>query len=144
VGFDIPVSAPAFPVTCAGLAASTMADLRGHVVHVVADEGSEIDVPPQAGVSTINLVLRDGASPAIGACVAADGAAWRAYGVLAGLTPNLSGVGFLVDSGGWLRAVHRGGAAGGWPSKDDLIGAIRGIDANPIKQFSGGNHEHHH
>ena len=35
--FDVPVRAPTFPVTCAGVSASGMADLRGHAVHVVTD-----------------------------------------------------------------------------------------------------------
>jgi hypothetical protein len=65
--------------------------------------------------------------------------------VLAGLpSDKLAGAEFLVDPNGWLRAVHRPDAPGGWHTTDDLIAAVRGIDANPIQQLSGGSHEHHH
>lgn len=141
----VPVRAPAFPVTCSGVAASTMADLRGHAVDVVAGDAAKYEISPQAGISTINLALRDVASPAPGSCAAATPAAWAAYAILADLPPyKLAGAEFLVDSNGWLRAVHRPGAAGGWPTKDDLIAAIRGIRSNPIHQPAGGPHEHHH
>jgi mono/diheme cytochrome c family protein len=143
--FDVPVRAPAFPVTCAGVTASTMADLRGHAVHVVADQAVTIEIPPQAGISTINVVLRDGATPESGACVAADAAAWPAYAALADLPPDkLSGAEFLIDPNGWLRAVRRPGTAGAWHTGEGLIAAIRGICASPIHQSSGGMHEHHH
>jgi mono/diheme cytochrome c family protein len=140
--FDVPISAPTFPVTCRDAAVSTMAELRGHAVHVVAGEAA---APPQSGPSIITLALRDKASPGPGACVAATPAAWDAYAVLAGLpSDKLAGAEFLVDPNGWLRAVHRPDAPGGWHTTDDLIAAVRGIDANPIQQLSGGSHEHHH
>jgi hypothetical protein len=56
----------------------------------------------------------------------------------------VTGAAFLIDPNGWLRAVHRPDAPGGWHTKSDLIAAIRGICASPIKQPSGGDHEHHH
>jgi putative copper export protein/mono/diheme cytochrome c family protein len=144
-GFDVPVRAPAFPVTCAGVAASTMADLRGDVVHVVADAAAIVAVPPQAGVSTVNLTLRDDAAPVSGSCAAASSAARGAYAVLASLSPDaLSGAEFLVDPDGWLRAVRRPGSAGAWHTGQGLIAAIREICASPIKQSNGGQHEHHH
>jgi putative copper export protein/mono/diheme cytochrome c family protein len=59
--FAVPVRAPAVALTCAGMTASTMEDLRGHVVHVVADSAARYEVPPLSGVSTIDLTLRDGA-----------------------------------------------------------------------------------
>ena len=61
-----------------------------------------------------------------------------AWFVGAGLA-SMSGAAFLIDANGWLRAVHRPGAAGGW-----LAGAIRDIEARPIQQLSGEPHEHHH
>jgi putative copper export protein/mono/diheme cytochrome c family protein len=143
--FDVPVRAPAIPVACAGVTASTMADLRGHVVLVVAGESVEVEVPPQAGISTINLVLRDGARPAPGSCASANPAAWSAYAVLADLpSDRLAGAEFLVDPNGWLRSVRRPGAAGPWHTGESLIAAIRGICASPIQQLTGGPHEHHH
>ncbi|MDR3531590.1 MAG: CopD family protein [Rhodopila sp.] len=143
--FDVPVRAPAFPVACSGVTASSTADLRGHAVYVVAGEVAKDDIPPQAGISTIPLVLREGATPAPGSCVAADPTAWDAYAVLAHVPPDgLAGAEFLVDPNGWLRAVHRPGDASGWHTRDDLIAAIHGICSSPIHQPSGGMHEHHH
>jgi putative copper export protein/mono/diheme cytochrome c family protein len=144
-GFDVPLRAPAMAVTCAGVPASTMADLRGHAVLVVAGATVPVEVPPQGGVSTVGLALRDSAAPASGACVAADPAAWGAYAVLADLPADaLSGALFLVDPNGWLRGVRRPGASGLWQTRDDLIAAIRGICSSPIQQSDGGSHGHHH
>jgi putative copper export protein/mono/diheme cytochrome c family protein len=143
--FDVPVRAPTFPVTCAGVTASRMADLRGHTVHVLTDVAVNDEIPSQSGITTVTLNLRDGATPAPGSCIAATPAAWRAYSVLTDLPPDkLAGAEFLVDSNGWLRAVHRPNTAGGWRTADSLIAAIRAIDAKPIKPPSGGQHEHHH
>jgi putative copper export protein/mono/diheme cytochrome c family protein len=143
--FGVPIRAPAIPVTCAGMTASTTADLHGHVVHVVAGEATQIAIPPQAGISTIDLALQDGAKPLPGSCIAANPAAWSAYAVLANLPPDkLAGTEFLVDPDGWLRSVRRPGATGAWPASATLIAAIRGICASPIEQPNGGPHEHHH
>nr|WP_294505980.1 CopD family protein [uncultured Rhodopila sp.] len=144
--FDVPVRAPGFPVTCSGVPASGTADLRAHVLLVTAGEtGSQPPIPPQDGVSTIRLTLRDDARPAPGSCAAADPAARGAYAILANLAPDaLAGAEFLVDPNGWLRAVHRPGAPGGWQSMDRLIAAIHAICANPITSPAGGGHEHHH
>ena len=122
-----------------------MADLRGHAVHVVTDAADDDEIPPQSGITTVTLNLRDGTAPAPGSCVAATPAAWQAYAVLADLPPDqLAGAEFLVDPNGWLRAIHRPNAAGGWHTAASLIAAIRGIDAKPIQPPSGGQHEHHH
>jgi mono/diheme cytochrome c family protein len=146
--FDVPVRAPRFAVTCAGLPASGTADLRGGVVLVTADGAAEDQwpIPPQDGVSTIALTLRDEAAPAPGTCAAAEPAARGAYAVLASVSPDaLSGTEFLVDPNGWLRAIRRpGGGGGGWHSRDELIAAIRSICSSPIRAPSGGGHEHHH
>jgi hypothetical protein len=143
--FDIPVPAPGFPVSCNGIAASSLADLRGHAVLVVAGDAAAAAIPPQSGITTVTVSLRDGAAAEPNACVAADPAAWTAYAVLAGVAPDrLASAGFLVDPNGWLRAVHRPDPAGRWHDRQSLIAAIRGICANPIQQPSGGPHEHHH
>jgi mono/diheme cytochrome c family protein len=145
--FDVPIEAPSFSIFCAGGFGSTntgltTADLRGRVVHVVAAETADINVPPEDGLAMITLLLRDTAKPTSGSCVAADTAAWGAYAVLAAVPPDrLTGAGFLVDPDGWLRAARRSDAA--WHTRDGLIAAIRDIFADPIKQ-TGGHHEHHH
>ena len=148
---DIPVTAPVLPVHCSGLNAFGIDDLRGAVVHVVAgDRARELmPLPPQLGVSVVSLELRPNASdmrelPA-GSCVAATPTAWPAYAVLADVPPDkLAGTEFLIDTNGWLRAVHMPGSPGGWHTQDDLIAVIRGIYANPLQWTSGGEHEHHH
>jgi putative copper export protein/mono/diheme cytochrome c family protein len=144
--FDVPLRAPTFPIACAGLAATRMADLLGHDVHVVTDAGAfGAEIPPQSGITTVTLNLRDGVPPAPGSCVAATAAAWPAYAVLTDLPlGKLAGAEFLVDRNGWLRAVYRPGAAGGRQTRESLIAAIREIDAKPIQPPSGGSHEHHH
>ncbi|HEX4366279.1 MAG TPA: CopD family protein [Rhodopila sp.] len=143
--FDVPLRAPSFPITCAGLAATRTADLRGRTVHVVTGVAADDEIPPQAGIATVTLNLRDGSVPASGTCVAATAAAWPAYAVLTDLPADqLAGAEFLVDANGWLRAIHRPGATGGWQARASLIAAVRDIDAKPIQPPSGGSHEHHH
>jgi putative copper export protein/mono/diheme cytochrome c family protein len=143
--FDVPVRAPALPISCAGVAASRMADLHGRAVHVVTDAAAGDRIAPQSGIMVVTLNLRDGAAATPGSCVSADPAAWQAYAVLADVPPDeLAGAEFLIDPNGWLRAVHRPNAAGGWHSGESLIAAIRGMNAKPIQQPSGGQHEHHH
>jgi mono/diheme cytochrome c family protein/uncharacterized membrane protein len=141
--FDVPVRAPAMPITCAGVAASRMADLHGRAVHVVTDAAAADRI--FSGVAAVTLNLRDGAATTPGSCVAAGPAGWQAYAVLADLPPDeLTGAEFLIDPSGWLRAVHRPNAAGGWLTGESLIAAIHGMSAKPIQQPSGGQHEHHH
>ncbi|WP_158932821.1 CopD family protein [Acidisphaera sp. S103] len=143
--FDVPLRAPSFPIACAGLTATRMADLRGRDVHVVTGGVVSEDIPPASGVTAVTLNLRDGVAPAPGSCVAATAAAWPAYAILTDLPPDkLAGAEYLVDPNGWLRAVHRPGAADGWQTREKLFAAIRAIDAKPIQPPSGGSHEHHH
>jgi putative copper export protein/mono/diheme cytochrome c family protein len=143
--FDVPVRAPSFPVTCAGLPASRTGDLLGHAVYVVTGPATDAAIPPQSGITTVALDLRDGAASGPGACAAADPAAWQAYAILAGLPPNrLAGTEFLVDPNGWLRAVRRPDSSAGWQTNEDLIAAIRGICTTPIQRPGGDQHAHHH
>jgi hypothetical protein len=84
-------------------------------------------------------------NPPPGSCVATDPTAWNAYAVIADLPlDEAGGSNFLVDPDGWLRVAQRPGVTSGWRSRDDLLAAIRGIRAHPIKQSNGGSHEHHH
>lgn len=150
VNFDIPVAAPALPLRCTGSAAARTADLRGDVVHVLADGTPEAlaPIPPQLGVPIVTLELqRDdtaAGAPPSGTCVATNAAAWPAFAVLADVAPDkLAGSEFLIDRNGWLRAVRVAGRPSGWPTRNDLIAAVRGICANPLQPTSGGEHEHH-
>jgi mono/diheme cytochrome c family protein len=140
--FDAPVRAPALPLVCSGVNASNMKDLTGHAVVVFL--GNTVAAVPIQDAVTL-LVPESDLKPRPISCVAADPAAWNAFAVLADLPPDEAGGSeFLIDPDGWLRAVRRPGATNGWHSGDDLIGAIRGISAHPIKQSSGALHEHHH
>ncbi len=146
---DVPVPAPALPLQCSGLAASTMTDLRGKAVHVVAagSAGEPAAIPPQAGVQVVTLELRRNGltKPAPTTCVAATQDAWTAYAVLAD-TPadDLGGAEFLIDQNGWLRAVQKSGGADGWHTGDALAAAVRSICTSPLQPSIGGIHEHHH
>ena len=92
----------------------------------------------------VTVNLRDGSAAVSGTCVATDPVAWLGYAVLAGVPPdNLAGAGFLVDPNGWLRGVRFPGAASGWDAGESLIAAIRRIYVNPVREPSGGQHEHH-
>ena len=143
--FDVPIRAPSLPLNCAGVNAFRMSDLLGHAVHVVTEAAVDTDIPPQSGITTVTLDLREGVVPAEGSCVSANPAGWQAYAVLADEPPaKLAGADFLIDPNGWLRAVHRPGAAGGWYTTDDLMVAIRGICTSPINAAVGDEHEHHH
>jgi hypothetical protein len=143
--FDTPVRAPALAISCSSVAASAMADLHGHAVLVVlGDTVPEQTTVPAPDAVTL-LVSNDDGKPTRGSCAAADPTAWNAFAILADLPlDEAAGAVFLIDPNGWLRAVQRPGATGGWHSRDDLLAAIRGISAHPIEQPSGGSHEHHH
>nr|WP_294517686.1 CopD family protein [uncultured Rhodopila sp.] len=144
--FDRPVRAPTFTPLCKDAYPPQRADLRGYVLHVVTEDPARdlLSIPPQNGFPTLTVTLREG-RPAPGSCVPAEPEAREAYAILANLAPDaLAGADFLVDPDGWLRAVHRPGAPGGWQTRDQLIAAIRGICVNPIHSPSGGSHEHHH
>ena len=147
--FDVPVPAPALPLQCTGLVASTMADLRGSAVYVIANGSADLSMtmPSQAGVTVVTLDLRPGQGGAgvPNTCIAATPDAWTAYAVLADLPPaDLAGSAFLVDPNGWLRALHKVNGSAGWQSPGALAATLRNICTNPLKPFSGGGHEHHH
>jgi putative copper export protein/mono/diheme cytochrome c family protein len=143
--FDAPMRAPAAPLSCSGSPASGMADLLGHAVHVVTDASSAVVPPPGADIVTLVLSPQGDTAPSPGTCVAASPSAWQAYAILADLPPaNLAGTEFLIDAHGWLRAVHRPAAAGGWRTGQSLIAAIRFFADQPIQSPSEGHHAHHH
>ena len=150
--WPVPVVAPALPVNCAGIPARSMADLRGSVVHVMADDDDETPpprspaIPPQAGyrVVTLHLSRQPAGEPPDDACQATAPAAWGAFAILAGLPPgDLGGSEFLVDPDGWLRAAWRPGTGTGWSKPEQLIAAVQQICTHPIVLETGGAHEHH-
>jgi mono/diheme cytochrome c family protein len=142
-----PVRAPTFPIACKGVSASVLDDLRGHAVLILADAGEveAPEIPPQDGIATVAVSLRQGGAPAASGCVSESEDAWPAYAALAGTDPaGLNGWAFLVDPNGWLRAIHSPGMAGGWHTNMELIALIRKICRTPVSASAGGPHEHHH
>ncbi len=140
-----PVRAPAMPIECNGMAASTMGDLHGRAVFVALGDAAtdRMAIPPRDAITV--EVSAGNIKPAPGSCIATGPTGWNAYAVLADLPlDETAGSEFLVDPNGWLRAVQRPGATSGWHSRDDLLAAIRGICTHPIEQPSGASHEHHH
>ena len=132
---------PAFSIACPDIKASSLADLHGHLVHVVT---TPADAAQRPGTSGMTLLLRrdDDLRPPPGACVAADPMAWRAFAILADLpAERLAGTVFLIDAEGWLRMVQH---AGGGQAPQDLLAAERYVRENPVKQANGGDHGHQH
>jgi len=100
---------------------------------------------PNRDISVVAVGLRSGGRHAGLACAAASPAAWDAYAVLAGVAPSaMSGVAFLIDPNGWLRAIHWPDSAISWQTEAALLTSIRDICATPITEAAGSVHEHHH
>jgi hypothetical protein len=73
-----------------------------------------------------------------------DSDAWRAYAIIAGVTPDqLAGTEFLVDADGWLRATFRPMTAGAWPDPAGIVAAAEVVAAEPIDRPASGMHHHH-
>jgi putative copper export protein/mono/diheme cytochrome c family protein len=149
--FNVPIHAPAMPITCSGVTASSIDDLKGHVVRVVAGpagpDGRGLDQAQSVpGISIVVLDLRNTDSPAPEACVATDPSGWQAYAILANLPPErLEGSEFLIDPNLWLRAVYRRGTTPGRQlTRDSLTAAIRRICSIAVQQPNGDEHDHHH
>ncbi len=143
----VPMQAPDFPLACHGLPASSLRDLRGHALLILAGAAAGVPpvIPPQNNVSTVTIALRAGVDAPAAQCTGRSAAAWDAYAVLAGTTPaDLAGAVLLVDPNGWLRAVHWPDAPSGWHTDAELVEIVRSICAHPISGPSGGEHEHSH
>ncbi|ALM86496.1 cytochrome c [Bordetella sp. N] len=154
------VPAPEIALSCRGRGHIMLSALRGQPVRIVAHGPStaadERDDPrvvtvvltrggavkAKSTVDTGSTVEEksavDAESAVVPECVSIDAAAWEAYSLLAGATPDtLPGAQFLVDRQGWLRARHAGGSAPAWTSGDDVCGpsgrlhvavAVQGLD----------------
>jgi putative copper export protein/mono/diheme cytochrome c family protein len=127
------VPVPAMAVSCVGIKADRMADLRGRFVLIVAGDAPVL--PPGALVVTVSL------GPAGAVCAAADASAPGAFAVLADVpSDRLAGSAFLVDPAGWLRAERGRGA---WKAAAGLPKVIQDVRDNPLLP-TGDAHEHHH
>jgi len=72
---------------------------------------------PQDGIEVVTIIVPSdvASAPAAGAgCIASDPAIRASYAVVSGIPPDqLSGLQFLVDPNGWLRAVRPAEPDGG-------------------------------
>jgi hypothetical protein len=93
-------------------------------------------VPPAPGpaddVVTVAAGPPGGEAPAP-ACVARDETVPPAYAVISGLAPEaMTGVQFLIDGSGWLRAMQRPGRSGGWDDPNALRAEITSLREHRI------------
>jgi putative copper export protein/mono/diheme cytochrome c family protein len=147
--WPVPLRAPSFPITCDDLGADEVADLRGSVAYITAQDEAPTLQPALVvdGVRTVTVRISPGGDvqPAPGACSAATPSAWPAFAILAGIDPSaLVGTTFLIDAAGWLRAVSRPDTPEAWRDQDQLIAAIRQITTHPIAALEANAHAHHH
>jgi putative copper export protein/mono/diheme cytochrome c family protein len=146
--WDRPIPMPQFDAICADGSVIDLDDLRGRVLHIVADsEGSPPSPPASDGsdVSTIILSLDRRIKPVGTACVTIEPATWNAFSILLGVAPEgLMETQALADQNGWLRSRWRPGDPGNWNDLQMLAAVIRDIVTHPLAVASGGGHAHHH
>ena len=72
-----------------------------------------------------------------GNCVNRDETVPLAYAVASGVdAASLPGMDFLIDDRGWLRAMHRSGAAPNWSDAPTLQTEISVLRAHPVTDTS--------
>ncbi len=121
-----PAQAPAFQARCADGQTRRLADLGGFVRLVIGP------APAASGVTTVLATADPAARPAPGVCVTDDPAVPAAYALVAGLTPGeLPGTQFLIDAGGWLRALQPA-AAPAWDDPARLSADLGALAAHPL------------
>ena len=113
-----PVHAPDLRVDCADGAQRRLIQWRGQRVRIVAADAAA--VTPREDPRFETVVLRRERSGAFSGCGTSGDDAWRAYATIAGVpVDELAGTQFIVDRGGWLRALGRPGQSE-W-SEDSLL-----------------------
>jgi mono/diheme cytochrome c family protein len=113
-----PVRAPDIRLSCDDRAPGKLGEWRGQRVRIVAASASA--PAPREDPRFVTVVLRRERAGAADDCDATGAAAWRAYASVAGVAENaLAGTQFIVDRGGWLRALGRPGQSD-W-SADSLL-----------------------
>jgi mono/diheme cytochrome c family protein len=144
------VAVPQFDAICADGTAVERADLRGHVLRIVAMPNHAPPppvLPPVEGVDirTILLVRHPPIRPPDSTCVTIEPEAWTASAILLGITPDeLAGTEMLADADLWIRALWKSGDAGNWSDPRQVAAMIRDIAAHPVAPATGGGHAHHH
>ena len=142
-----PLPIPQFDVECADGSAIDLDDLRGKILHVVAELGEEAPAsaaPTAIPVTTIVLSQRR-MSPMTPACRASEPETWSAFSILTGVpSRELGGEQVLVDQNTWLRAGWRPGSPGNWADPREFAGIVADIAAHPLPVDAAGGHVHHH
>ncbi len=146
--WNTPTPLPQFDAICANGSTIDLDDLRGRVLHIVADPETLPPAPSAqngSDVTTILLSLDRKAKPIGSACMTVEPAAWKAFSILLGVAPEgLAETHVLADQNGWLRARWRPGDPGNWNDPQMLAAVIRDITAHPLAVATGGGHDHHH
>ncbi len=146
--WDPPAPLPQFDAVCANGSAIELDDLHGRVLHIVADpEGVPPALPAVDGFDVVTIVLSHDrkVKPVGAACVTVDPAAYKAFSILFGVTPEaLTETQALADQNGWLRSRWRPGDPGDWNDPQVLLAVIGDIVAHPVSAAAGGGHAHHH
>jgi putative copper export protein/mono/diheme cytochrome c family protein len=146
--WNTPTPLPQFDAICANGSAIDLDDLRGRVLHIVADPETLPPAPSEQNgpkVATILLSIDRKAKPFGSACITVEPAAWKAFSILLGVAPEgLAETQVLADQNGWLRARWRPGDPGNWNDPKMLAAVIRDIAAHPLTVAAGGGHDHHH
>jgi mono/diheme cytochrome c family protein len=139
---------PQFDAICADGTTVERADLRGHILRIVAmpDHASPPPVlAPVDGVHirTILLARHPPMRPPDSTCVTVEPEAWTAFAILLGVTPDeLAGTEMLADADLWLRASWKSGDAGKWNDPRQAEAIVRDIAAHPLAQAASGGHHH--
>jgi hypothetical protein len=140
--------APSVALTCATVAAYSIADLRGKAIRVIlgAPPVPLTVVPPVNGIAVVTVWIPGGQTEAAAVpgvdCVAQDGAA--AYAVLAGSADgHVIPVRILIDPEGVLRSVWREDDGDAWTDPGRLLEEVRTIHTEPLTIGTGAEHEHH-
>lgn len=146
------VPAPSAAISCSGVTARSIADLRGKAVRVIlgALPRPLPVLPPINGIAVVTVWMpgeTNEAAPAQGVdCVVQSGAdAAVAYAILAGSADGkLIPARFLIDPEGVLRSVWHKADGDDWADPDRQLQEVRTICTEAFTIGPGDEHEHHH
>jgi mono/diheme cytochrome c family protein len=136
-----PVRAPELQADCGG-GPRTLADLQGRFLRLAI--GAAPVGPNPVRVTTLLVNPAPAAKAAPHLCIVRDPAVAQAYAIIAGLPPGeVPGSQFLIDSKGWLRAVHHPGfAPADWNDPAVLAAKVKELRAHPVAGAAGMDHAH--
>ena len=147
---DERVPVPQFDAICVDGTTVERADLRGHVLRIVAMPDHALPPPAlplieDVNIRTILLARHPPMAPPDSTCVTVEPESWAAFAILLGTTPDeLTGTEMLADAELWLRAFWRSGPAGTWNDPRQVIATVRDIAAHPLAPATGGGHADQH